>query len=136
MVDRLNRLRRLTLLLAVGMLVGLVHAESANLSALPDPTRPPAAFYEPANDAGEVTGPVLQSVVIPVKGRPVAVISGQQVTLGGRYGESRLIRLSESEAVLQGPAGVERLPLTAAVTKTPIVNQSPAARRARRGSQP
>ncbi|MEO8410964.1 MAG: hypothetical protein ABI478_10365, partial [Propionivibrio sp.] len=87
--------------------------------------------------AGEVTGPVLQSVVIPVKGRPVAVISGQQVMLGGRYGESRLIRLSESEAVLQGPAGVEHLPLTAAATKTPIVSKTPAARRARRrGSKP
>lgn len=135
MVDRLNRLRRLTFLLATGMLVGPVHAESS-LSALPDPTRPPAAFYEPANDAGEVTGPVLQSVVIPVKGRPVAVISGQQVTLGGRYGESRLIRLSESEAVLQGPAGALRLPLTSGITKTPIMTKSPAVRRVQRGSKP
>lgn len=131
---------RLTFILCSAFLLGagassLALAQSAG-SVLPDPTRPPAAFYAPAETSAEVTGPVLQSVVIPAKGRPVAVIGGQEVKLGGRYGESRLIRLTEREAVLEGPAGIERLQLTPGVEKTNIKIKSPAANRAQGGSKP
>ncbi len=34
-------------------------------------------------------------------GRKVAMISGEIVVLGGRYGSARLVRLTESEAVLK-----------------------------------
>lgn len=107
-------------------------------AALPDPTRPPASLSAPvsAEDAELYAGPVLQSVKIPSKGRPVAVIGGQQVRLGEKYGESRLIRLTEREAVLEGPGGVERLMLTPGIEKINIITKTPAARRARRGSQP
>lgn len=73
---------------------------------LPDPTRPPAAMVElqaPASPA--VTGaPVLQSVLIS-RERKSAIISGRTVELGGKYGEARLVGLTESGAVLQGPEG-------------------------------
>jgi MSHA biogenesis protein MshK len=43
------------------------------------------------------------------------------VRLGERYGESRLVKLSEREAVLDGPNGIERLRLTPDVEKTNVV---------------
>ena len=68
------------------------------------------------------------------------MIGGQQVYLGEMYGESRLIKLSEREAVLEGPGGVERLMLTPGVEKTNIVmkklNRSPAPRRAQSEGKP
>ena len=86
-----------------------------------DPTRPPVGVAETAEEAGAVAGPVLQSVLIPKNGRPLAVIDGQQVRLGERLGERRLVKLSEGEAVLDGPLGIERLQLTPGVEKTNVV---------------
>lgn len=104
--------------------------------ALADPTQPPAGMAAPNMDAVAETGPVLQSVVIPKKGKPVAVIGGKQVRLGELYGESRLIKLTEKEAVLEGPAGIERLMLTPGIEKTNIITKSPAARRVQSGGKP
>ena len=134
MADRLTFFLGVALLLAAGAL-SPAWAQSSG-AALADPTRPPAAFYEPADAAVELTGPVLQSVVIPAKGRPIAVIGGQEVRLGGLYGDSRLVRLTEREAVLEGPDGTLRLPLTPGIEKTNITTKSPAARSAQRGSKP
>jgi hypothetical protein len=52
------------------------------------------------------------------KGRkPAAIISGQVVRLGGRIGDARLIRLTESRVVLASPEGETTLQLTPAVEK-------------------
>jgi hypothetical protein len=86
-------------------------------------------------EAATVSGPVLDSVMLPKNGRPLAIISGQQVRLGEYYGESRLIRVTEHEVVFDGPAGIERLSLTPGIEKTPIRTKTPATRRARSGSE-
>lgn len=108
------------------------------MAQMADPTRPPAGVTEVPSSV-EAIGPVLQSVVIPKKGRPVAVIGGQQVRLGEMYGESRLIKLSEREAVLKSDAGIERLMLTPGVEKTNIMlktaTKASAANRAQRGGK-
>jgi hypothetical protein len=121
----------------------MLSALAGDLSAqtgMSDPTRPPLGISSPAPEAGELTGPVLQSVMIPKKGKPVAIIGGQQVRLGEKYGESRLTRLTEREAVLEGPAGIERLLLTPGIEKTNIimknVSKTPAAKRVQSGSKP
>jgi len=89
-----------------------------------DPTRPPAAWLAPVNDArpdGEAAvGLRLQSVKMPVGGRPVAVIGGKTVALGGQVGGATLVRLNEREAVLQGADGVTHLYLTPDVEKQMI----------------
>ena len=72
---------------------------AAVAQTLVDPTRPPGGLADMAGSAA-VGGPVLQSVMLS-PGRKVAVISGEAVVLGGRYGEARLVRLTESEAVLK-----------------------------------
>lgn len=80
-----------------------------------DPTRPPSGLSVATGSGGEEGMPsakVLQSIFVPEKGTPVAMIGGQFVRLGEKFGDSRLVRLTEHEAVLQGPEGVERLLLT------------------------
>ena len=93
-------------------LLGVMSPGARAQSTLADPTRPPPGFAAPAQDAAGTPGPVLQSVIMPGRGKPRAIIDGQQVRLGQRYGESRLVRLSEREAVLDGPDGVVHLMLT------------------------
>ena len=138
---------RLKQLVVVPLLL-LASATVLAQTELADPTRPPAGLVadEMGSEGGaeSVRGPVLQSVLIPKKGRAVAVIGGQQVTLGEMYGESRLVKLTEREAVLEGPDGVERLMLTPGIEKTNIVmkkvnkktNNTPAPRRAQSEGKP
>lgn len=130
---------RLARLVAIPMLL-LAGATAFAQADLADPTRPPAGLVAEATSSEAVTGPVLQSVLIPRKGRAMAVIGGQPVRLGEMYGESRLIKLTEREAVLEGPGGVERLLLTPGIEKTNITmkktNKSPVPRRTQSEGKP
>ena len=99
----------------------------ADAAALADPTRPPPAFAGEVSAAEGSGTSRLTSVILPKGGRPMAVIGGEMVPLGGRVGESRLVRLSETEAVLEGPGGIERLFLTPDVEKK--MNVTKAAKR-------
>ena len=77
----------------------LLLASSSAIQAqenLPDPTRPPAGMGASAPAA---SGPVLQSVLIS-PGRKLAVISGETVQVGDRFGEARVTRIAEGEVVL------------------------------------
>lgn len=99
-------------------------------AAAGDPTRPPAAWQNQADPAaGNAAALRLQSVLMPQRGRPVAIIGGQTVPLGGHVGDARVVRLSEREAVLQGPDGVTRLYLTPDVDKRLV--DAPSASKAR-----
>lgn len=71
-------------------------------AAMGDPTRPPAGFYKApgtGSGAGE-GGPVLQSVRISETGR-LAIISGELVAVGGKTPAGRLVKVSETEVVLE-----------------------------------
>lgn len=119
-----DRLRRFPAALSAQVLAACLGALSASSWAqaptLADPTRPPAGFLESATPGEAAGGRVLQSVIIPRQGKPLAVIDGQTVRLGQRVGDARLIKLNEREAVLDGPQGIERLLLTPGVEKTDI----------------
>ena len=91
-------------------------AAAAGAQAMTDPTRPPGAQ---STTAAAQSGPVLQSVMLS-PARKVAVISGQVVPLGGRFGEARLVRLSESEAVLRNGAETTVLRLYPQVEKRAV----------------
>ena len=69
---------RLTRLVAIPVLL-LAGATAFAQADLADPTRPPAGLVAEATSSEAVTGPVLQSVLIPRKGRAMAVIGGQPV---------------------------------------------------------
>lgn len=88
--------------------------------ALRDPTRPPAVLYAPDDGAGIETGPVLQSVLIS-RGRRTAVISGQSVKAGDRFGDGRVVRINETEVVLKTGSGLQTLKLFPDVEKRTVV---------------
>lgn len=110
--------------------LALLAVTSAALAQSADPTRPPAAWLVPVDDVGKGGGDAsgalrLQSVKTPVGGRPVAVIGGKTVPLGGKVGDATLVRLNEREAVLQGADGVTHLYLTPDVEKQMIETPKP-----------
>lgn len=86
-------------LLMVMVMMAMLAVAPAKGQGLTDPTRPPASLADPSAVA-EPGGPVLQSVMLSPN-RKVAVISGEMVALGGKYGDARLVKLTETEAVLQ-----------------------------------
>lgn len=91
---------------------------------LDDPTRPPAGVVGADGSFAAASGFGLSSVFLPKKGRPVAVIDGQVVPLGGSVRGARLTRISETGVVLEGPGGIERLYLTPDVEKKTNVNRA------------
>lgn len=87
------------------VLVGLLWLPaSPRAEELSDPTRPPAALPAGASqdEASKPAG--LQSVIIS-RSRSAAIIDGQTVELGGKYGDVRLIEVSDTGVILQGARG-------------------------------
>ena len=109
-------------------------------SPLADPTRPPAGFQSAAalasSESATPAGQLLQSIIRPREGKPSALIGGQIVVLGGMVGERRLIALSEKEAVLKGPDGIERLSLTPSVEKSDVQEKTTAPKSAQSKGKP
>ncbi len=108
-------------LLRQGGLAGvlLLLALTSQAQALRDPTRPPDVSAMPAAE-GKVTepaGPQLQSVLLSPQ-RKVAVINGQSVRLGEKYGDTRLVRLTDSAATLRRGRQEQVLHLFSGVGKT------------------
>lgn len=103
-----------------------VSAMGAN-ETLRDPTRPPAALFAPETAGGTQTGPVLQSVRVS-EGRYTAVIDGQTVKVGDRFGEARVQRIRETEVVLKSGNSLQTLKLFPDVEKRPAANSQRAKR--------
>lgn len=92
---------------------------------LRDPTRP-SASAGPMREgllSGTDSGPVLQSVILS-QGRMIAIISGQTVKLGEKFGDARLIKISESEAVLRTDSGSQTLKLFPGIEKRLTANRA------------
>jgi MSHA biogenesis protein MshK len=87
--------------LALVLGVVLYAAAAAQSERLVDPTRPPSA-PDPArtDDAAPTAGPQLQSVLISPS-RRIAVISGQTVVQGGKYGDATVAKITESAVHLR-----------------------------------
>ena len=95
--------------------LGLLLAWPALGAPFADPTRPPIA----ADSAGISPGaPRLESVLI-APDRRIAVIDGQQVTLGGRFAGGEVVRITESEVVIRGAERVETLKLLPDLKRPP-----------------
>lgn len=110
----------------IALLFCLLGAQGGSAIAAPDPTQPPASWgasEELGVDGGGVLR--LQSVLIPQRGRAIAVISGVTVPLGSQLGDAKLVRISEREAVLEGPDGITHLYLTPGIEKKMVYMPSP-----------
>jgi MSHA biogenesis protein MshK len=98
--------------------VCLLVACAAQSAPFADPTRPPASSASDSDAAAPASGPRLESVLI-APDRRVAIISGQQVTVGGRFGEGEVVRITESEVVIRRSEGLQVLKLVPEYTKRP-----------------
>jgi MSHA biogenesis protein MshK len=105
----------LCILAAVGLL--LCHG-SGTAQTINDPTRPPGAVSSADTQPEQARAPVLQSVLITPTHR-AAIINGQRVELGGRYGEARVLKITETEVVLRSVTGTEVLKMYPNVDKAP-----------------
>lgn len=108
---RLARVRRLSAGLG-GAAMLLLPAVPVLAEDLPDPTRPPASVMSPsdspASEPAKQAG--LQSVIVS-KSRSAAIIDGQTIELGGKYGDVRLIEVSDTGVILQGARGKQVMTL-------------------------
>lgn len=82
---------------------------------LPDPTRPAAGLIAPSGEAANGTQPLptddgLKTIIISPDRRS-AIINGQQVPLGGKLENERLMAVCEDHVVLQGVDGKREVPL-------------------------
>lgn len=85
-----------------------------------DPTRPPTGYADADADAGAAaSGLVLQSVMITPT-RKTAIINGEVVTLGGKFGSAKLVKITESEVVLKDGAETQILKLYPGVDKRAV----------------
>lgn len=82
--------------------VPAAHASDENL---PDPTRPPAFLSAPAaGKDGASDGSPPAAVIQAIKYGPryqAVIIDGQEIPLGGRYGDARVVAITPSEIVLR-----------------------------------
>ena len=97
----------------IGGLLSLSLAAPLSAEELPDPTRPPVSVMAPSDiPVQEPSKPAgLQSVIIS-KGRSAAIIDGQTIELGGKYGDVRLIEVNDTGVILQGARGKGRRVMT------------------------
>jgi MSHA biogenesis protein MshK len=104
-------------------------ADAADAQLNNDPTRPPAAVLS-ATPGGDVQsgGPLLQSVMITPTERS-AIIGGERVKQGGKYGDARVVKITETEVVLRSSTGTETLRLYPGVEMKPAVAVPPAGRK-------
>jgi MSHA biogenesis protein MshK len=99
-------------------LISVLAGSTSLAQGVSDPTRPPQAVESP----GDAPGSGLQSVFIS-ETRKAAIIGGQLVELGQKYGDATLVRVAEGEVTLTKGGdtqvlhlfpGVEKKMLTAA----------------------
>ena len=131
MVDNMSRAHRWLPWAVVALAPAVTGAQT-----LVDPTRPPAGLSGGQGDAGVVGGaPVLQSVMISSSGR-AAIISGEVVRLGERFGAARLVKISENEVVLKEGSEEQILRLYPGVSKNSVATggAAAAAKRTRAGA--
>lgn len=94
-----------------GLLLALLLPVCASAESLPDPTQPPAGIMAPpVADTEEEQPAGLQSIIIS-RNRRAAIIGGETVELGGKYGDARLIEVNEGSVVLKGTQGRQVLTL-------------------------
>ena len=90
-------------------------AAGAQAAPWADPTRPPGGAF--GDDPAAIPeGPRLESVLI-APDRRIAIISGRQYRMGDKYGEGRVVRITESEVAIRSGEALDVLKLLPASEK-------------------
>jgi MSHA biogenesis protein MshK len=109
---------------AMATLTALAVSTVVHAQGLPDPTRPPAIIESAGEQNASVasSGPVLQSVLISPT-RRIATINGQVLKPGDKFGEARVMKITENEVVLRNGQEMQTLKLFPQVEKQTASNQ-------------
>jgi MSHA biogenesis protein MshK len=102
-------MRRLVTMLAASLLAPVAHA-----APFADPTQPPVV----SDSIGATSGGTRIESILIAPDRRVAVISGQQVTIGSRIGSGTVVRITETEVVVRGAEGEQTLKLFPEVARS------------------
>ncbi len=89
----------------------------ANSQGLPDPMRPANVLATPTGTGEAGPGELRLQSILLAPGRKLAVINGQNVRLGEKYGDAVLVKLTAGEAVLKTGDQLQTLKLFAALEK-------------------
>jgi len=81
----------------------------AGAAPFADPTRPPVVDDAPGGSGG-IAGPRVESILI-APDRRLAVVNGEQVTLGSKVAGGAVVRITETEVVVRGADGEQTLRL-------------------------
>lgn len=103
----------------------LLVAQAVAAQGLPDPIRPPASLAaEPDAEAANSgsSAPLLQSIMIS-SGRRMAIIAGQTVKQGDKFGDAKVVSIKENEVVLRNGDAVQTLKLFPNIEKQPSLTQ-------------
>ena len=115
-------MKRLALIMAFPLassICGMAWAQALN-----DPMRPPTAYAGAESGGNEAAGPVLQSVMISPTLK-AAIINGEMVKLGGKFGNAKLVKISENEVVLKSGEETQVLKMYPGLEKRAIVKTAP-----------
>ena len=104
---------------ALGFLPTALLAQAVN-----DPTRP-SYMEAPVTAGGAMPSNRLTSILHKKGMKPIAVIDGQVVAVGGKIGNGTLVKIRENSVLLQQDGVVEVLELTPGIEKTYNRPQTP-----------
>lgn len=110
---------RLKLLQVLAAAAALALSASSTAQALTDPMRPPLELMSAAA-AGTSPHTPLQSILLSST-RKGAIINGEYVALGAKYGKARLVKITATEVTLKSDQGMEVLQLYPPLVKAPAV---------------
>lgn len=103
---------------ALCVITAVLYSASSSAQIVHDPTRPPSGVESASGVAAE-GGAALQSVLISPTLK-AAIINGQMVKVGEMVGSARLVRVTESEAVLREGNEVQVLRMYPSVEKKDV----------------
>ena len=102
--------------IAASAVAALLLQGTAFAQSFTDPTRPPANLLNPevasASGSTSLSGPRLQAVVTADGRKPRALINGEWVEQGGKYGAFRVHKVTTEWVILKGGDGQEIVRLT------------------------
>jgi MSHA biogenesis protein MshK len=123
MAEYLTRVFDRLLPAAMAMLTAFAGSAVAHAEGLVDPTRPPAMIESAGEQAASASaGPVVQSILISPT-RRIATINGQAFKQGDKYGEARVVKITENEVVIRNGQEMQTLKLFPQVEKQAASNQ-------------
>lgn len=113
--------------IATAAYCSLLIASTVMAQTTPDPTRPPDSIGISTGHGEAIpaaSGPVLQSVIISEHSK-IAIISGKTVKLHQKFGEFRLVKVSETEVILQNGKEQQVLKLFPDIQKKSVNKSTP-----------